>query len=347
MFQLVIFTKIAYLWENTSTMETQIFLFQKIRENIPAYISLVDEISELLNISYDSAYRRIRGEKAISIKELYLLSKHFNISCDSLFNIQSDNVVFKHYPIIPPDFGVKPWLKTILRDIRKIQHTKTNSIIYAAKDPPLFHYFQFPEIGAFKMFFWEKTLFGFPQYQDQKFNLNYLDDEIRQIGEQILTASVKIPTIEIWNEDTFNITFKQIEHYWISGLFEKKDDILILCDKLYTWIEHIKKQAELGFKYHYGTEPNGVENSYRFYENEVVLNDNTIFVETDNFTATYLTYNVLSLLFTTDPEFCLGVKNYLNGILKESILISSVNSRERNRFFNKLLSKIEQFKETV
>ena len=328
-------------------MKAQLPLFQKIRESIPAHLSLVDEISELLNVSYDSAYRRIRGEKAISINELYILSKHFNISVDALFNIQSDNVIFKHYPVVPPDFGVKPWLKTVLQDIRKIQHTQTNSIIYAAKDPPLFHYFQFPEIGAFKMFFWEKTLFRFPQHQDRKFTLKYTDDEIQQVGEQILTASVKIPTIEIWNEDTFNITFRQIEHYWISGLFERKEDILTLCDKLYIWIEHIKKQAELGFKFHYGTEPNGVEDSYHFYENEVVLNDNTIFVETDNFTATYLTYNVLSLLYTTDPEFCTGVKNYLNGILKESILISSVNAKERNRFFNKLLEKIEHFKDSI
>jgi len=97
----------------------------------------------------------------------------------------------------------------------------------------------------------------------------------------------------------------------------------------------------------YGTEPSGVENSYRFYENEVVLNDNTIFVKTDKFTATYLTYNVLSLLVTTDKSFCQGVEDYLKGILKESILISSVNAKERNRFFNKLLKKIEQFKEIL
>jgi len=130
-------------------------------------------------------------------------------------------------------------------------------------------------------------------------------------------------------------------------LFEKKEDIKILCDKLYIWIEHIKKQAELGFKFLYGIEPNGVENSYRFYENEVVLNDNTIFVKTDKFAATYLTYNVLSLLVTTDNTFCKGIENYLKGILKESILISSVNAKERNRFFNKLLEKIEQFSETL
>ena len=225
-------------------MEIQKLLFNQIKESLPEHLSLVDEISELLNISYDSAYRRIRGEKSLSIEELQLLSKRFNLSVDALFNIKSDNIVFKHMPIVPPEVGVKPWLRRILIDMKRIQSANVGEIIYAAKDPPIFHYFQFPEIGAFKMFFWEKTLFQFPQLADKKFTLQYLDDEIREVGEQILVSSLKIPTIEIWNEDTFNITFRQIENYWVSGLFEQKEDIHILCEKLHMWINHIKKQAE-------------------------------------------------------------------------------------------------------
>jgi hypothetical protein len=328
-------------------MELQAIFFQQIKEKLPSHLSLVDEVSELLQISYDSAYRRIREEKALSLGELNKLSRHFDLSIDALFNLKSQNVVFKHYPIVPPTTGVKELLKLILGELRRIQYIPVKEIIYTAKDPPIFHYFQFPEIAAFKMFFWEKTIFQFPQFADKKFSINDYDSEIKTLGEQILAASIKIPTIEIWNEDTFNITFKQIEHYWVSGLFEKKEDIIILCDKLYTWIEHIKKQAELGFKFLYGTESSGVENSYRFYENEVVLNDNTIFVETDKFTSTYLTYNVLNLLITNDKVFCQGVKSYVKGIMKESILINSVNAKERNRFFNKLLEKIALFRESI
>jgi len=328
-------------------MELQSLLFQQIKEKIPAHLSLVDEISELLEISYDSAYRRIRGEKTLSMSELSKVTQHFSISVDDLFNLKSNNVVFKHINFRPPDVGVKELLKNILNDLKRIKHSNVREIIYAAKDPPIFQYFQFPEIASFKMFFWEKTLFQFPQHADRKFSIKEYDPEVKAIGEQILTTSLKIPTTEIWNEDTFNITFKQIEHYWVSGLFENEEDMRILCDKMYTWITHIKSQAELGFKYLYGTEPNGVEDSYRFYENEVVLNDNTVYVETEHFTASYITYNVLSLLINSDKIFCAGVKGFLKGILKESILISSVNAKERNRFFNKLLDRIDAFRSTL
>jgi len=134
-------------------MELQTILFQQIKESLPSHLSLVDEISELLKISYDSAYRRIRGKKSLSMGELNKLSRHFDISIDALFNLKSDNVVFKHVPILPPDIGVKQWLKIILGDLKRIQQSSLNEIIYAAKDPPVFQYFQFPEIAAFKMFF--------------------------------------------------------------------------------------------------------------------------------------------------------------------------------------------------
>ncbi len=37
-------------------------LFISIKNALPFHISLVDTIADLLNISYDSVYRRIRGE---------------------------------------------------------------------------------------------------------------------------------------------------------------------------------------------------------------------------------------------------------------------------------------------
>jgi len=72
---------------------------------------------------------------------------------------------------------------------------------------PLFHYFQFPELAAFKFFFWEKTLFEFPQHEDKRFRIDDTDQEIIDLGQKILRSSITIPTIEIWNEDTFNNLF--------------------------------------------------------------------------------------------------------------------------------------------
>jgi hypothetical protein len=328
-------------------LEIQKALFQKIKEKLPQNVSFVHEIAELLEISYDSAYRRIRGEKDLSFAELSKISQHFGISVDTLFNVQSENVVFKAHHLVPGKFTIKDWLGTILTDMKGISLSREKEIIYAAKDPPVFHYFQFPEVAAFKVFFWEKTLFQFPEYEQKKLRLDDLDKDIWSLGQQIASISAKIPTIEIWNEDTFNITLRQIEYYYISGYFEKKDDIFNLIDKVTKWIQHIQKQAELGFKFLSGGSPDGIENNFKLYENEVVLNDNTIYVKLDDLTAVYLTFNVLCLLITRDPDFCQKIELYLRGLIKQSNLISLTGAKERNRFFNRLLHTIEQFRNRI
>ena len=63
-----------------TTGELQLKLFSAIKSKMPENISPAEEIAKLLNISTDSAYRRMRGEKTISIDELYVLCSHFQVS---------------------------------------------------------------------------------------------------------------------------------------------------------------------------------------------------------------------------------------------------------------------------
>jgi hypothetical protein len=320
----------------------QQILFQQIKTRMPENLSFVHEVAEMLEISYDSAYRRIRGEKELSMEELYKLSQRFEFSLDALLGIRAGNVVFRKFSLTPRQYYIKDWLMTIREDIRQIHQAREKEIIYAAKDPPIFHYFHFPEIAAFKFFFWEKTIFDFPEYEDKKFRLDDIHPEIVEIGNDIIRSAIKVPTIEIWNEDTFRIFMRQIEYYWISGYFEKRDDMLNLVDKMEKWVRHIQKQAELGFKFGYGQPQEGIPNSFMMYENEVVLNDNTIFVRMGEIMATYLTFNQISLLVTRDPSFCSSIENYMRGLMKKANLISVSGEKERNRFFNKLLNTIEK-----
>lgn len=70
-------------------------LFESIGSSLPPHLSLVDEIAELLNLSTDSAYRRIRGDKVLSLDEAEMLALHFNISLDNLMGITPDAVTFR------------------------------------------------------------------------------------------------------------------------------------------------------------------------------------------------------------------------------------------------------------
>ena len=66
-------------------------LFQIIKNKMPPESSVADEVGKLLNISSDSAYRRMRGEKQITFEEVYILANHYKISLDQLM-VEKENV---------------------------------------------------------------------------------------------------------------------------------------------------------------------------------------------------------------------------------------------------------------
>ena len=83
-----------------------------------SHISLVDTVAELLNISYDSVYRRIRGEKPISLNELKILCEHFHLSLDQVLQFKTDTVVFNAPEINGSDPDFSEYLNGVLKQMK-------------------------------------------------------------------------------------------------------------------------------------------------------------------------------------------------------------------------------------
>ncbi|MCX6249172.1 MAG: helix-turn-helix domain-containing protein [Bacteroidetes bacterium] len=321
-------------------------LFQHIKAKLPPHLSFVHEISELLGISYDSAYRRIRGEKKLTLEELNNLCRHFQISLDTLFSVDNQNIVFTSLAIGEKGYTLDQWLQEILRQVKEIHGCKQKEFFYSAKDIPVFHFFEFPELFAFKIFFWNKVLFTAPGFENALYRFD-LADRFLQTGREILAIYNKIPTVEIWNEETFSSLIRQVEYCYICGYFGEKEEILKVLEILKTMLMHLQQQAESGFRYMFGTLPEGVDGNYRFYCNEVLLGDNTIFISADGHLKTCLTYNVINLLITENPTLCRQIEVSLRNLTKKSTLISSTSEKERRQFFSSICRKIKTLEDSV
>ncbi|NQV02343.1 MAG: hypothetical protein HQ542_06845 [Bacteroidia bacterium] len=318
-------------------------LFQSIKERIPNHVSFVHDISELLELSYDSAYRRIRGEKELTISELQTLCAHYQVSLDTLFCINSRHILFNSMAIGEHGLTFDEWLLAIMAEMKDIHACKQKEIYYSAKDIPIFHFFEFPELFAFKSFFWNKVLFATPGYEQKKYSVD-VPEPLLEFVRSILATYNRIPTVELWNEETFNSLIRQIEFCYVCGYFSGKPDALMVLDKVEVMVNHLEQQAAAGFRYFHGVVPEGVDGNYRLYCNEVLLGDNTIFVSKENQSKTFLTYNVINLLVTENPQFCEQIETSLHNLTKKSTLISSSSEKERQRFFHTLTSKIEELR---
>jgi hypothetical protein len=329
-----------------NNQELQEQLFRKIREAIPHNSSLVNEVSDALNVSTDSAYRRIRGEKSLIIEEIFILSTKFNVSMDEIFGTKTLGDSFMCRMIEAKDITFEQYLKNLYNNLVQIQSLKNPEIIYFAKDIPVFQHFHFPSLAVFKIFFWSKTVMEISEFKDIKFDPEMFDMSTLEMGKKVLNIYSRIPSVEIWNEETITSGLRQLEYYLTSGIIGHKEIALGLCDDFNALIDHICHQAEQGAKFLPGTEPL-IPGNYKLYHNEVILGDNSICVTSDSLKMTFLTSGVLNLMVSTEKRFCEKVEDYLRTMMKKSSLISKDSEKERARFINLLHQKVNYTKERI
>ena len=310
-------------------------------------LSLVDEVADLLKISTDSAYRRIRGEKELSFNEIEKLCTYFHCPIDALFNQKVDDVVsFRYNSLNHETFNFQDYLKSVCASMRNIVLNPEREIIYAAKDIPIFYHFLNDEVAAFKTFVWQKTLIGFPEFEKKKFLLADTSDAVLRLGKQALNDYLNIPGSELWNIECFHSLFRQIEFYCEAGLFAKPAEAILIIEKTGELIDHLKQQAILGKKFLPGNEP-PVDSNYKMYVNEVYLSDNTVLGMMGDRKIAFLTHCAVNFLATENEKFCNTTYEWFQNLIKKSSLISSVGEKDRNRFFSAVDAKYEKLKESV
>lgn len=324
----------------------QQLFFQHLKSVLPPHLSVVDEVADLLNISTDSAYRRIRGEKPISLDEIKKLCTQFKISLDQFMHLNSDSVLFTGKLADRTNFSFELYLQNFLREMQMINSFDEKEMFYWPKDAPVFYYYQFPELAAFKFFFWMKTVLEYPAYSKAKFKFSEFDQQLRTVAEKLLETYNNIPSTEIWNVDNINTYIQQIEYYKETNVFNSKDDIILLYERLDNMVDHIEAQAEAGYKFNCNTKTQ-VGAPINIYVNEFIIGDNTVVAVLNKTPVTFLNHSFLNIWSTKDPIFSKYMLDYFQRLIRKSTLVSSVNEKQRNNFFTPIREKIDLRKKAL
>jgi len=327
--------------------DQQVKFFQFLKNKSPQHLSFVDEVTNVLNISEDSAYRRIRGDKVLAFEELQQLCIHFKVSLDQLLKLPTHNILFYGRYIRPGEFDFASYLDAMLQLFKTILPLPDKEIIYLCKDIPVYHYYLFPEIVAFKYFSWMKTLLNFPALKNATFSVNILPPELLLKGRRIAEAYYQVPSTEILNPDNILTTLRQIEFYKDSGYFSSAKDIRMVYEALEETFVHLKHQVEYGCKFMPGENPESKKNNFNFFYNRVILGDNTIMVVTDRVKTAFINYDVLNYMYTRDETFSEPFYIDMQNMMKKSTLISQTGEKQRNVFFGILMNKIKERKKNL
>src|SRR6478672_1513729 len=280
-------------------MQTQ--FFNQLKHNLPDHISLVDEVADILNISNDSAYRRIRGDKALSFDEIQKLATHFKVSLDQFLHLQGNTLTFSGSYIDRENFDLKNYLQGIVNQLTYFNLAQKKELFYLNTDFPIFHHFMFPELAAFKCYFWSRYNLNYSQFNKGQFLIDDFMPVFESVGKKISDLYLDIPSTEIWNLDCINTTIRQINFYRESKVFKSRADIFTVFNCLEKLIDHIEAQAARGRKFPY-QKPREAAAPYHVFINHFFLGDNMVAVEIDHTKLVFLNHNVINYLKTTDSK---------------------------------------------
>lgn len=323
-----------HLMNVTTDIQQQLFGFIK---GSQPHISLADELCDLFHISYDSAYRRIRGEKSLTLLELKQVCEKYKLSLDQVLQLNSNTVVFRCNDINQEIKNLESYLLGLLQEVKYFNTFHQKEMYLLAKDFAVFQFFLVPEIASFKCFFWMRHILRDQHLNGQKFSAkSFPFPDILELTKQLTQEYAKIDSVELWSEETVMSTLKQIRYYKDAGLFASQEDIEVTFGAFDHLLDHLEHMAEKGAKFLKGESDIVSKGSFQLFINEIILGNNTYILKLDNNLHSYINYAVLKYIETQDPRFCDSVFNSFQNLANSSSPISKVGEKERSRFFNRL-----------
>ena len=320
--------------------QSQEFLFQRIKEILPPHVSLVDVVAEILHISSDSSYRRIRGETPVVLDEAKELCNHYKLSLDHILNVKTGSTLFQSVRVNTHNYNYEVYMMELKKLVQYIGSFLHKEIIYRSKDMPVFHNFYYKPLIAFRYFFWMKTIIQHPDFSDREFELDCMSPEIEKLSRELTMEYNKVPSTEIWNTEGVNVAINQIEFYKDSGYFSSASDIKIVYEALEASLIHLKNEVEFGCKFMPEENPQSKKENFRFFFNRVMLGETTVMVVTDRIKSVFINYDALNYISTRDELFCNPYYDDLQNLMKKSTIISQTSEKQRNIFFGIMLGKI-------
>lgn len=316
-------------------------LFAIIKQKLPENLSFIEEIADVLDISYDAMYRRINGKTILSFNEALKLAKHFKISLNSLYSIENEDNLFVQKQSNNNSLeGLNTFFDVVTKSAALFSKFKSPDILYAAKDIPIYYLPNNTLYTKFKMFVFSNVHTDEKQISNIKFkDFNPTDQLISAVYEFTKTLNNTITT-EIWNDTTINCSLYQIYYFYELKLLDK-NEALQLCYDLEELIYKVELQAVNELKVA------DSEIKYNLYCNRLINLNNTIFFRSEKLKTLIVPYTALSYLRIDDDKTCEEIENYFKKQLQFSKKISGDAEIERQLFFTSMYEKIDQLKKQI
>jgi len=302
-----------------------------ISKQLPNNISIINAVADTLEISYQSAQRRVNTKAKITLEEAILLAKRYNISLDLLYGTGNKNIItVKKTEVVTGVEDLEKYFRQSMEAITPLFSMPSAKIIYAAKDLPIF-YTSEGILAKFKSFTWLKGLD--PTFKVDDFGSFTLPPSAKKTYSEFGKLYRNLNIYEIWDLTTVNSILKQLHFYWLSKIISE-EDALEVCDEL-------KKLIKTTF------DKLTPESNYKIYYNEMFLMANSVLIETPVQNSIFIPFRIINYFSTSDPLTCEQFSSVIKHQIDQSKLLNTSGEKEKKLFFNKIIKKISDVRKII
>lgn len=327
------------------------YFFQELERRLPPNKSMVVMLEELLGLSKGNAYKRMRGEPPLTLAEVCLLAKTYQISLDAWLFRDTGQVAMNFMPLLRPVQSPVEFLRRIHYLLAQASKMPDMVVHYATTEMAGFQYLIFPELTAFKFHMWNRTTWELSAYQQPKFSpklyLENTDLETARLAFWKLWNQT--PTNEYWQLHMLENTLSQLRFMAYEGSFEQPETASLIGEQIMALIDIWEEMANTGLKPSVMGE-DGLALppvAFTLYYNEIFHTNNVFLLHSPARSRVVMTFDNPNTITTEDEAFCAYTTSFFKKIRTHSQRISQEGEKQRRRFFSVLRTKVLTAKKEI
>ncbi len=315
-------------------------LVEKIKCHIPKNVKPLPFLMNLLGLSKESVYRRLRGEIHFTFDEACELSNRLGFSIDEILANDTGDRVFFNLQVdhtLPSSVAFFRMLKQYLSQLEQMAVCENKEVIYSRNRLSVIHSIGCDCLFKFMYYKWTHQMNDVPS----NYSLSdvVLPNEIVETCNLIKEVKKNLANITyIIDQSILLRTIGEIQYYCRRKLISEME-LSLIHDELLRVVAACEKQAIEG------CDEAGVKMTY--YLSTFDIESNIDYACYDDECISYNWVHAINPLIISSPKLCLFQKKWLESIRKYSVLITQSNELVQSEFFNKQRSYIENMSNVV
>ena len=290
-------------------------LIEALKSHTPEGKNVVDLLTDIIPLSKEAAYRRLRGEIQFTLAEASRISKKLHLSLDTMAGIDKKGF---HMFYIKDIFTEKPFEKYY-----DLCHNTLSVYQEAKKDPDvlfyfagnaLFHslYFKYKLLSKYSFLKW---IYQTSYYDDavKKLEDIVIPEKVLSIQQELIYESTQVDTCFIIGEDIILSLINDIKYFAAINLVNR-EEVIELKEEISCMLDDLEKLAK-----------EGMFNSGKkvtVYVSNAYFDANYSHISGKTFESSTIYLFGINQLNCTDPAICEYQKLWVDSLITYSTLIS-------------------------